>query len=171
MTARIVLFSLLFGCYFQGSEYPVDSPSQGSTAYAESLAFSGREIHYNGQFEYSLHDCEGSHSEHLDQFKKRGYLQITVHRDQVKFLRRDKTQRLNVLVTSSWNRETQGLSRSRGFFGIAETEEWRESSGVLQLSRDSASGQITNIQILYKNNFCDVLFRFRGVSSSPSAKE
>ena len=171
---RIVFLSLsllLLGCHFQKAEDFYSTSSHNLSDYAENLAFSGQEVHYNGQFEYTLHECEGPHSEHLSESSHRGYLQITVNRDRVKFLRRDKTQRLNVLVTSSWNRQTQSLSRLKGVFGIAQTEDWRTAIGVLQLSKDDVSGQITHIQIIHRNNFCDVLFRFRGVVSVAPKQE
>ena len=144
---------------------PVSSPESSSPVYAEQLARNNQPVHYSGQFEYTLSDCEGSHSKKLNEFVKRSFFQATVQRNKVKFLRPDKKNEMNVAIESHWNSTTRKLSRSRGHFGMAETEDWRNSTGIMNLSRDEISGQITDIDIIHEQTFCGVLFRFRGVAA------
>ena len=162
---NILLLSLCLSCSISPppTPEPVENESQG--AYAEQLALNDQTVHYSGQFEYTLSDCEGALSKDLNEFVKRGFFQTTVQRNKVKFLRPDKKTELNVKIESSWNSKTRKLLRSRGRFGIAETEDWRNSTGIMNLSRNEISGQITDIDIIHQQTFCGVLFRFRGVAT------
>ena len=157
-----LLFSLFLSCSISPSPESTDSDSPD--VYAEHLAINNQTVHYSGKFEYTLSDCEGSRSKDLNEFVKRGFFQATVQRNKVQFLRPDKTSELNVKIESNWNSKTRKLSRSLGRFGIAQTEDWRNSTGIMNLSRDEISGQITDIDIIQEQTFCGVLFRFRGVA-------
>ena len=169
---NILLFSLWLSCSISPPIEPVESPSSqdpSSPVYAEQLARNNQPVHYSGQFEYTLSDCEGPHSKDLNEFVKRSFFQATVQRNKVKFLRPDKKSEMNVAIESHWNSTTRKLSRSRGRFGMAETEDWRNSTGIMNLSRDEISGQITDIDIIHQQTFCGVLFRFRGVAAQQSS--
>lgn len=131
--------------------------------YAEQ-AILKEEVHYIGQFEYILSNCDGPFSRKLNQHSITKSLQITVNKDRVQFLRPEFIESLNVKVRGSWNIQDRSLSRMRGQFGISPDEDWRNAKGMMILFEDSIEGKISNIQINYYNTetTCDVSLKFAG---------
>jgi len=148
MLSKILLFltAVLVSCSPPPAEEDDELPSEAPSS---SERFKNRESSRE-YFHYQLTDCVGVQSDLFNNVSSDGsFLDISMDDGKALIVRNGMDPSMNATLTGNWDHSNGQLTDLSGYFGISTTEDWSLAEGLLHISSEEVTANISGVQIEY----------------------